>query len=161
MIKSAGGSTHGLHVHLQTQHKINLFKRKADDDTGTTDSTVQCSRAKTSSSVGLRMMMKYVTSGKKEEQTMAIARMTACDGLSFCIFATSSDLRRALLALAYQVPKSENSVKKLVMEHGKTVRASAVSELAQRKIDGRRFSVTLDEWTSTRNRRYMNINVHG
>ena len=63
--------------------------------------------------------------GKKEEQIMAatIARMTACDDLSFCVFATSSYLRRALLALGmdkfkmsmalgYQVPKSENSVKK-------------------------------------------------
>jgi hypothetical protein len=32
IIKSAGGSTHGLHVHLQTQHGINLLKRKAEDD---------------------------------------------------------------------------------------------------------------------------------
>lgn len=26
--------------------------------------------------------------------------------------------------------------------------------------DGHRFSVSLDEWTSPRNRRYVNINVH-
>ena len=164
IIKTAGGSTHGLHVHLQTQHKINLLKRKVDDDTDITDSTVQAGSQPTmSSSVGIGTMMKYMTGGKKEEQTMAatIARMTACDGLSFCVFATSSDLHRALLALGHQVPKSENSVKKLVMEHGKTIKASVVSELAQRKIHGERFSVTLDEWMSTRNRRYMNINVHG
>ena len=90
-----------------------------------------------------------------------IARMTASDGLSFRVFTTSSDLRRALLALGYQVPKSENSVRKVVMEHGDKVRASVVSEFAHRKKEGQRFSVTLDEWTSTRNRRYMNVNVHG
>jgi hypothetical protein len=47
------------------------------------------------------------------------------------------------------------------MEYGDKVWASVVYELAQRKKEGQRFSVTLDDWTSTRNRRYMNVNVHG
>ena len=35
-----------------------------------------------------------------------LARMTACDGLSFTIFTTSLDLRKSLAALGYPVPKS-------------------------------------------------------
>jgi hypothetical protein len=139
--KSAGGSTHGLHVHLQTQHGINLLKRKAEDDNDNanaiTDSIGQpTSQAPNKRSGSVGAMMKYVTFGKnREEQTMAatIAGLVACDGLSFCVFTTSSDLRRALLSLGYQVPKSENSVKRLVMEYGDKVRASVVYELAQRK----------------------------
>jgi hypothetical protein len=139
IIKLAGGSMHGLHVHLQTQHGINLLKRKAEDnnDNAITDSIGQPpnqAQNKRSGSVGA--MMKYVTFGKnREEQTMAatIAGLVACDGLGFCVFTTSSDLRRALLALGYQVRKSENSVKRLIMEYGDKVRASVVYELAQRK----------------------------
>jgi hypothetical protein len=72
-----------------------------------------------------------------------IARLVACDGLSFCVFTTSSDLRRALLALGYQVPKSENSVKRLVMEYGDKVRASVVYELAQRKKERKKGRATV------------------
>jgi len=33
-------------------------------------------------------------------------------------------------------------------------------DMEKKKAEGQRFSLTFDEWTSTRNRRYMNINVH-
>ena len=35
-----------------------------------------------------------------------LARMTACDGLSFNIFTTSPDLRKSLTALGHSLPKS-------------------------------------------------------
>jgi len=46
------------------------------------------------------------------------------------------------------------------MQHGHRIQ-SVVSLAMQRLKDmGQQFSVTLDEWTSTRNRRYINVNVH-
>ena len=86
IIRSAGGSTHGLHVHLQTQHGVNLLKCKAGSDVTVTDSVVQQKRATTITSAGRPTMANYVTAGTQiGDQTMAatIARMTACDGLSF------------------------------------------------------------------------------
>jgi hypothetical protein len=35
-----------------------------------------------------------------------------------------------------------------------------MTELTERKAKGQKFSTTFDEWTSTRNRRYMIVNVH-
>ena len=35
-----------------------------------------------------------------------------------------------------------------------------INELDCMKKDGKFFSITIDEWTSKRNRRYLNINVH-
>jgi len=46
------------------------------------------------------------------------------------------------------------------MEHGQQVHSFVFSDLAKKKAQGQRLSLTLDEWTSGRNCRYMNINVH-
>ena len=46
------------------------------------------------------------------------------------------------------------------MDHSNRVQQTVVYELALRKKRGERFSLTFDEWTSTKNRRYMCINVH-
>jgi len=58
------------------------------------------------------------------------------------------------------LPKSRETVKKMVMDHGNRIRETVCKEIEQLKTAGKRFSLTFDEWTSTRNRRYMNVNVH-
>ena len=47
------------------------------------------------------------------------------------------------------------------MDQGRRVRSIVSGEIAKRRSLGQRFTVTFDEWTSRRNRRYMNVNVHG
>jgi len=64
--------------------------------------------------------------------------------------ATLSDLRRGLVALGFgNLPTSANHVKELVMEEGERVRSFMMAEMATLKKQGRRFSVTFDECTST------------
>ena len=58
------------------------------------------------------------------------------------------------------IPKSPNGIHHVVMDHGLNIRAQVKGELAILKKQGVRFSVSFDEWTSTGNRRYMNVNVH-
>jgi hypothetical protein len=52
------------------------------------------------------------------------------------------------------------SVEQLVMNQWQKVRSFVVSELANKRQQCERFSLTFDEWTSGRVRRYMNVNVH-
>ena len=63
------------------------------------------------------------------------------------------------------LPKSANTFRKIVFKYSKNIRISTISELSQKKISGQvvggRFSLSFDEWTSQRNRRYLNIIVHG
>ena len=33
-------------------------------------------------------------------------------------------------------------------------------EISMKILQGEKYATTLDEWTSTRNRRYLNINIH-
>jgi len=59
------------------------------------------------------------------------------------------------------VPKSPSTVSKMVFDYEEKIRKQLTEEIALCKSSGMRFSLTLDEWMSKRNRRYMNINVHG
>lgn len=48
----------------------------------------------------------------------------------------------------------------MVLEHAEQVKCKTVKTITLMKENGERFTMTLDEWTSLRNRRYMNINLH-
>jgi len=157
-LKTIGGSTKGLHTHLETKHKINVRKKSADataiDDTsGHNEPPVPKQR---------NTLDKYRYL-KSDELSLpsTLARMTACDGMPFLLFTTSTDLRRGLHAMGFRdIPKSPNGIHNVVMNHAGDLRAQTIAELASLKKAGVRFSVSLDEWTSGRNRRYMNVNVH-
>jgi hypothetical protein len=107
-------------------------------------------------------MMKYILMKPNDSSLAAtIARLTASDGLSFRVFAKSTDMRRLFAAAGYtELPKSATSVQTLVSQHGQAVRSFVMTELADRLAKGQKFSLTFDEWTSTRNHRYMIVNVH-
>ena len=88
-----------------------------------------------------------------------LARMTACDGLSFKIFVTSQDLRKSLTALGHSLPRSiTTSIRELVMQYGQQLRHKFIRNLVNRKSEGEKFVLTLD--ASLGNRRYLNINIH-
>jgi hypothetical protein len=58
------------------------------------------------------------------------------------------------------IPKSKRTIKTMVMDDGKKVRSFVMEEMCQLKTAGQRFSLTFDEWTSSRNRCYKCVNVH-
>jgi len=59
------------------------------------------------------------------------------------------------------LPTSPTSIQRMVMEHGVRIRSFITGEISEQKKQGHQFSLTFDEWTSNRNRRYMCINLHG
>ena len=55
-----------------------------------------------------------------------------------------------------EIPKSSKTIKKHVMEYAYKVKQEIVKQISQQQVDNKAFS----EWTSIKNCRYMNINVH-
>jgi len=164
-LKAGGGSTKSLHTHLQAKHGINALKGKhaadssSEDEGNSANSSTNMSKGKAhknrKSASASGSMMKYVLKPNDFSLAATVSRLTACDGLPFRVFATSTDMRRVFAAAGFtDLPKSANSFKTLVTEHGKAVRSHVMTELAERKAKGQKFSITFDEWTSTRNRRY-------
>lgn len=156
IIKTHGGSTSGLHTHLKAIHEIDLLKR---DVTSTTVIDSSKSVQKTKSSIAITDFFK---SDKMDDSLPAIlARMTACDGLSFNIICTSYDIRKGLTARGLSnIPKDHKTIQNMVFNYSENIRNQMTKELSYYTANGNKFSITFDEWTSVRNRRYVNINIH-
>ena len=150
VIKCDGG-TKGLHVHLKTIHQIELLKRNRSESNS--DHTI--TKPKPDTITG--NLDRYFNDASLPA---VLARMTACDGLSFNIFVTSSDLRKSLTALGHSLPKSANGIKEQVMKYANNLRQKVARCLLTRKSKNEKFTLTFDEWTYLQNKRYININIH-
>lgn len=155
-LKTGGGSTSGLHKHMMSVHSINTLKKPASD--------VNISSIASNSSNSANNAKKSVITSffNLDDNSLdaVLARMTAVDGLPFRIFVTSVELRKSLSARGFDVPKSESTIRYMVIKYGKIIRQKLAVELQRLKSKGERFSLSFDEWTSTRNRRYLNLNLH-
>ncbi|KAF2901604.1 hypothetical protein ILUMI_04583 [Ignelater luminosus] len=87
-----------------------------------------------------------------------VARMAAQDGLPLSVFVRY--LRDLFKAKGHSLPRSSTSIRMMVMNYGMTLRIKVLYELSELKETDHRFLLTFDEWTSSSNRRYLNINVH-
>lgn len=128
---------------------------------GTSGSGTDATAAARGTAGGAGSIKKYVFTGSDNSMEATVSRLIACDGMSFNVIATSPDLRRVLETAGFcEVPKSHTSVRNMVMTHAQKVRSFIKSEIATCKKTGQKFSLTFDEWSSNRNRRYMIVNVH-
>ncbi|XP_065642979.1 uncharacterized protein LOC136074572 [Hydra vulgaris] len=75
--------------------------------------------------------------------------MTATDGLPFKVFITSNELRKSLVARGFDVPKSSESSRQIVMKYATKIRNSIKEELSELHRQGNRLSLKFDEWTSS------------
>ena len=98
--------------------------------------------------------------GRRESIEEIVAHLIACDGFSVHGITNSSFIRTSLALRGYMLPKNHSDVMKLVYKQYEITQDIIVSEFQKRKLAGGRFSLSLDEYTSLQNRRFININVH-
>lgn len=163
VLKCVGGSTKGLHIHLASKHSINLLRKESVADSSVDNDVVGLNTAQPGGPAPKKVKITSYFLDKQERSLPAVlSRMTALDGLPFSIFCTSTDIREGLTARGFfDIPKSANTMRSLVMGYSDRVRQAMISEMTQHLQKGKKFSLTFDEWTSFANKRYMNINVHG
>lgn len=158
-IKAAGGSTSGLHSHLKSQHDINLLKRGKSIPLSGISGKRNNQPYKEISTI-----TSYFKPTVDDSFPAVISRLIALDGLPFHKFCTSEDLRKLLTVKGYRdIPKSPNTIRKIVLEYSNKMLQEVINELKllkENKLRGEVFSLTFDEWTSVKNHRFMNINVH-
>ena len=129
-------------MHIKSVHHIELLKRKY---VATIEAVTETKAAKVS---------KIDHFIQNNTLSAVLARMTACDGLSFSIFITSQDLRKSIMALGHTLPKSASGIRDQVIKYGSHVIEKIKRDLVLKKSKGEKFSLTLDEWTSLRNKKY-------
>jgi hypothetical protein len=87
--------------------------------------------------------------------------MTSLDGVSFRVFIVSMDLRKALKARGFvNLPTSSTTIKHKVIMYCEKVFDNFSQVMKSHRQKSRRFSLTFDKWTSTADKRYININIH-
>ena len=151
-----------MHNHLIRKHKINLLKRVQHDDAEASCSNINTTTSVTNDTNSRSKISDYFNIIKTIDDSFpaVLARLTARDCLSFKKICTSYDLQQLFKSKGYDCPKFPKTIKKMVLQYGDKIRKQIVTELSERIARGELFSLTFDEWTSLKNRRFMNVNVH-
>ncbi|CAG5019992.1 unnamed protein product [Parnassius apollo] len=179
IIRSHGGTTTGIRVHLKSSHTIDVSNVNSKSYNGeTNDSSINRSSTSASPTITTAVSKSKGEScsaslidGKKRKLTdyfqsnhsleTTVSRMAALDGIPFSVFCTSEDLRRLFTNSGYnKLLKTPKGIKNIVINYSKQEKKKLVTELKNLLALGKKFSLSFDEWTSSRNARYMNINIH-
>lgn len=102
-------------------------------------------------------MLKFV---KRQSLSEIVARLAAKDGFSINAITRSDFIRQSITARGFSLPTSRTSVMKLVTDFYKDAKLRTETEIQDKIRRGKLLSLTLDEWTSQSNKRYINVNVH-
>jgi hypothetical protein len=72
----------------------------------------------------------------------------------------SSRAKEHVASKGFTLPQSPTTISDKLKQHANKLKEEIKKELKELIQLGTRFTVTLDEWTSARNRRYINANLH-
>ena len=89
-----------------------------------------------------------------------LSQLTTVDGLAFNQIAISERLYRGFKADGHDSPRSHKQVRHLVIKHREKIRKFVREKFIAIKLKIGRILITFDKSTSTRNRRYMNIDAY-
>ena len=161
IFKIAGGLTKGLHSHLLFKHKLKVTSQSQAPSSSTRASNAK-DLEREPQNKKTKITNYFSTTLKKEENlSEVLARMAAKDGISFSTICNSIDIRPGLVAQGYKnVSKSCNTIRKMVLDYYEQIKKQVIKDIIDQISRGSKFSLTLDEWTSFGNWRYMNVNIH-
>jgi hypothetical protein len=157
VLKTTGGSTKTLH--LKSHNKF--IKREAQKpEANTSNSSEKETVSGPTAPKVKRLISDHFSKSSENTLPVVILKMAALDGIAFRLFVTSDELRRCLVARGFIVPKSAATIRNMVVKFADFLREKLSEEFEQPKSKDQRFSFRFDEWSSCRNRRYINVNVH-
>ena len=146
-ILKSDSSTSGLVRHLDKVHNIQSESESVD-----TSGEPVAKKSKISSF--------FQPKAKGPELQELVAKMTAVDGFSFAAISSSESLHFICQKAGYTLPKNHSDIRNLAVNQYESIKNQIKSEIQEAKEAGIRLSITNDESTSARNRRFMNMNAH-
>lgn len=157
IIKCKGSSTSAMTSHLKRKHKItetvsDTIGNKTVNPISNTDNSVTPKKPK----LQQQCIQSYV---KKESLSELLAKCAAKDGFSFKSITNSLAIQEFITKRGFPMPKSETTVKNLVLRFYEEKRDEMKTELTELKIE-KKFSITVDEWTDIKSKRYLNVTLH-
>lgn len=141
-------ATTSYRYHLQHVHGIDItFSQSEPKENTERSKSIQPSIAK-------------FCKPKEPTEKEILADLAAIDRISFATLAKSKQLHHGWNKQGLQMPTSPTGVRNVVVGYAKEKKQTLTQVLTALSQQNVRFSLSLDEYTSIKNRRYMNINVH-
>ena len=155
IIKCTGGSTSGLLRHLKSKHSIEKPSPTQSADSSETQSGSSSKRFK--SACSQPTLQSFMKKNTREEM---VAKLIALDGFPPSAVSKSEFIRQAFSDKGMLLPKNPTHVMQLVYKQYEITKDVVMMEMQRSLKSGKRFSLSLDEYSSLQNKRYLNINVH-
>jgi hypothetical protein len=142
--KTPSATTTAMASHLLLKHNI----RRTDADN--VDQTQQQAAAGQRGSI-----TQFAIPQRSREEWMT--RLVVIDGLSAHQVAKSEFIGVACQSMRLASVKSHTGVSNIVTGYIEKMKEDTRTEITETLSQGKRFSIVTDEWTSIRNRRYLNV----
>lgn len=152
LIATKGGSTKGMKTHLKAKHGIEEPNPPyISDESQSKHEEIPTKKTK---------ITHFFSTSEDNSVHAVIARLTAKDLLPFSVLSTSLDLRMAMHCWNVDIPKSPNTIRQYMLAYAEKLQTDISGMLNSKKESGERFSCSLDEWTSSSSKRFLNLNIH-
>lgn len=140
----------GLVYHLKKDHNITDLDKS--DKRPAEEPPIEPSKRQTS-------MLDYCKKPTIQEE---VSRVICESNLSFNTVVRTPFVRRSLQTFYPDktVPQDNKGISAMMMKYFEIAEANTKIRILELKKKGKKFSATLDEWTSSANCRYLNINIH-
>ena len=89
-----------------------------------------------------------------------VSQLAAVDGFSIHAICKSKFIRESISARGFRLPFAETGIMNLIHCEHKTIQEEIKGKIKAKLQSNTRFSITLDEYTSIRSRKYMSVNIH-
>lgn len=139
-LKCSKESTSSLIKHLRTQHGIIV-----SDDKKISEPSPKKSKT----------MLEFIQRQKLSE----IVSDMATDGISIRAITRNQFIRNSISKEGYRLPANESDVMKLILSDFVEKKKVMLKEIKEKVEKGAKFSMTIDEYTTVRGRRYFGINL--
>lgn len=147
IITCKSSSTSGLHRHMERIHNMKRREHEAPKEQPPAKKT--------------RTLHNFFnTSSSPESLEQIVAKLAAKDGIPINAITKSEFIRNSISRLGFHLPKCHKAVLGLVMKYCTKIKSDLKIKIENFKSAQRKFSLSIDEWTSVRNRRYMNIHIY-
>lgn len=156
-------NTSGLVRHLQSVHKITL---KTESPAASTSSAAGNEYEQPPISKKSKPMTQQTLNFAQRQKTLGeiVSGLAAKDGLTIRQITRSEFIRESIQSRGFKLPKNESDVMKIILQFYEEKKIETIEFLRQLKQSkenqSARFSLSIDEWSSLKNRRYFNICVH-
>ncbi|KRZ57748.1 hypothetical protein T02_6388 [Trichinella nativa] len=91
---------------------------------------------------------------------LCLVKLVVLDQFPFHVLAKGTEIQKGWITRGLKIPTTVKGMKEMVMSFGEEIRSEIKKQLKLEKGNGRKFSLSLDKWTSCGNKRYLCLNVH-